>query len=84
MKQKEYVPAYRSGGYAILLALMKSTNDIFMDKSEIFRNGQPLSDSSFDVPDAKSKYGYTAWASMKTLIEKELVYKYVLFTVGGY
>lgn len=76
-KRKDYVPAFRSGAYAILVSLLKCPNEIYMDKSDIIRNGQPLCDISFDIPDvrANSKFGYTAWSAMKTLNDKELVHK---------
>ena len=76
---KEYIPAYRSGGYAILMALLRHGQQVaFLTKAEIMRHAQPFCDSSFDVPEtmnAGSRYGYTAWANMKTLLDKELVYK---------
>lgn len=81
LKVKEYVPAFRSGAYSILMALMNVQGDSFMDKSDIIRIGQPFCDVSFDVPDlkSKSKFVSTAWSSMKTLTEKELVYKFYLW-----
>ena len=44
-------------------------------KEDLIVRAQPHSDSSFSVPSDPSKF-YTAWASMKTLETKELVYKF--------
>ncbi|PYH45554.1 crossover junction endonuclease MUS81 [Aspergillus saccharolyticus JOP 1030-1] len=74
-KVKPYVPTLRSGPYAIILAL--STLDEHatqgMTKAELIEAAQSHCDSSFTAPSDSSKF-HTAWASMKTLLQKELVY----------
>ncbi|CAG8463046.1 8991_t:CDS:2 [Funneliformis caledonium] len=74
---KTYVPQYRSGAYAIMLALYKyceleSTPSV--TKSELIKEAQNYCDASFDMPIANQKY-YTAWNCMKTLLDKDYVYK---------
>ncbi|XP_041351019.1 crossover junction endonuclease MUS81-like isoform X2 [Gigantopelta aegis] len=75
---REYIPAFRSGPYAILLALYRNAqnpNSIhdFMTHTEIIQAAEPLADNSFTVPDPGCRY--TAWSSMGTLIKKGLVIK---------
>ncbi|KAM3918318.1 crossover junction endonuclease MUS81 isoform 2-T6 [Leptodactylus fuscus] len=76
-KQREYVPQKRSGGYAVLLTLYKESKNPnskgYMTKTELQREAQPLCDKSFTLTDPSSKY--TAWSSVSTLIQKELVMK---------
>ncbi|TRY55515.1 hypothetical protein DNTS_014031 [Danionella cerebrum] len=76
-KKREYVPQKRSGGYAVLLTLFRHTkipgSKGFMFRNELQTEAQPLCDKSFTVPDLGSKY--TAWSSVSTLIQKELVVK---------
>jgi crossover junction endonuclease MUS81 len=74
-KQKAYVPALRSGAYALVLALSTLDEDSSsgLTKSELIELAQPHSDSSFSVPTQANKF-YTAWNSMKTLENKDLVY----------
>lgn len=75
--EQEYIPAYRSGGYAIMLALYRDTQDPagrgYLSKTDLIRKAQPLADKSFTVPDAGCRY--TSWSSMGTLIKKALVIK---------
>lgn len=74
-KAKPYVPAYRSGAYALVLALSTvDENRVGLPKAELIEAAQPYCDSSFTAPSDPTKY-YTAWASMKTLEQKELVYQ---------
>ncbi|XP_067400191.1 crossover junction endonuclease MUS81 isoform X2 [Emydura macquarii macquarii] len=72
-----YVPAPRSGGYAVLLSLYKDSMSPhsrgFLTKPELQRAAQPLCDKSFTLSDPGNRY--TAWASVGTLIRKELVLK---------
>lgn len=72
---QNYVPAIGSGGYAILLTLYEESlkNDYvgFMLKKDIIKIGQRLSDHSFSKPDSGTFY--TAWSSMKTLVNRRLV-----------
>ncbi|XP_047433210.1 crossover junction endonuclease MUS81 [Mugil cephalus] len=76
-KKREYIPQKRSGGYAVLLTLYKqsqiSGSKGYMFKLELQAEAQHLCDKSFTVPDLGSKY--TAWASVSTLIQKNLVLK---------
>ncbi|KAK3546636.1 hypothetical protein QTP70_031438, partial [Hemibagrus guttatus] len=76
-KKREYVPQKRSGGYAVLLTLYRHSqipnSKGFMFKSELQTEAQSLCDKSFTVPDLGSKY--TAWSSVSTLIQKNLLLK---------
>lgn len=75
-KTKPYVPVYRSGAYGILRA-MAEFGDVQgkpMTKTDIIHHGQQYCDSNFEVASDSSKF-YTAWASMKTIVDKGLVYK---------
>ncbi|KAG8563649.1 hypothetical protein GDO81_016164 [Engystomops pustulosus] len=76
-KQREYVPQKRSGGYAVLLTLYKESKNPnskgYMTKTELQREAQTLCDKSFTLTDPSNKY--TAWSSVSTLIQKELVLK---------
>ncbi|XP_010901157.2 crossover junction endonuclease MUS81 isoform X2 [Esox lucius] len=76
-RKREYVPQKRSGGYAVLLALYRDSQvpggKGFMFKLQLQAAAQPLCDKSFSVPDLGSKY--TAWSSVSTLIQKDLVLK---------
>ncbi|XP_078592433.1 structure-specific endonuclease subunit MUS81-like isoform X3 [Branchiostoma floridae x Branchiostoma japonicum] len=74
---KEYVPAFRSGPYALLVTLYRNMQNPnsrgFMGRAELQREAQPLSDKSFTLPDPGSHY--TAWSSMGGLVKKGLVIK---------
>ncbi|XP_008286978.1 crossover junction endonuclease MUS81 isoform X2 [Stegastes partitus] len=76
-KRREYVPQKRSGGHAVLLTLYRQSqipdSKGFMFKLELQAEAQPLCDKSFTVPDLGSKY--TAWTSVSTLIQKNLLIK---------
>ncbi|KAM6949276.1 crossover junction endonuclease MUS81 [Aplochiton taeniatus] len=76
-RTREYVPQKRSGGHAVLLALYRQSQITdskgFMFKLELQNEAQPLCDKSFSVPDLGSKY--TAWSSVSTLVQKELLVK---------
>ncbi|KAL0936559.1 DNA repair protein [Colletotrichum truncatum] len=73
-KAKPYVPTYRSGAYALVLSLSTLGEDasIGLTKPELIELAQEHCDSSFTAPADPSRH-YTAWNSMKTLIEKDLV-----------
>lgn len=73
---KAYVPAYRSGPYALLLTLSTHDKDapIGMTKVDLIEEAQQHCDASFTAPADTTKF-YTAWNSMKTLLQKELVYE---------
>lgn len=75
-KPKSYVPAFRSGGYALILGLSTQPEDVpvGMTKAELIEVAQPHCDSSFTAPSDPTKF-YTAWNSIKTLLQKELVYE---------
>ncbi|KAL1878527.1 hypothetical protein VTK73DRAFT_7955 [Phialemonium thermophilum] len=75
-RAKAYVPAYRSGPYALLLALstLNEDNTTGMTKAELIEEAQQHCDASFTAPSDTTKF-YTAWNSMKTLIQKELVFE---------
>lgn len=75
-KVKAYVPAYRSGAYALVVALssIDENASVGLSKQDLIEAAQPYSDSSFTAPSGPTKF-YTAWNSMKTLITKELVYE---------
>ncbi|XP_063293898.1 crossover junction endonuclease MUS81 [Pelobates fuscus] len=76
-KLREYVPQRRSGGYAVLITLYKNSQSSsykgYMTKVELQREAQSLCDKSFTLTDANNKY--TAWSSVSTLIQKDLVIK---------
>ncbi|KAL7786249.1 ERCC4 domain-containing protein [Trichoderma ceciliae] len=73
---KAYVPAFRSGAYALILGLSNLPEDISssLTKAELIEASQPHCDASFTAPSDPTKF-YTAWSSMKTLVQKELVYE---------
>uniref|UniRef100_A0A4W4H2C8 Crossover junction endonuclease MUS81 n=1 Tax=Electrophorus electricus TaxID=8005 RepID=A0A4W4H2C8_ELEEL len=76
-KKREYVPQKRSGAYAVLLTLYRNSqlpgSKGFMFKNELQNEAQSICDKSFTVPDLGSKY--TAWSSVSTLIQKNLLLK---------
>ncbi|OTB08802.1 hypothetical protein M426DRAFT_71100 [Hypoxylon sp. CI-4A] len=76
-KARPYVPALRSGSYAIIMGLATTLvegtpNGI--PKTQLIEVAQPFCDSSFTAPSDPKSF-YTAWSSMKTLLEKDLVYE---------
>lgn len=75
-KPKAYVPSFRSGAYALIIGLSTQDEDasVGMTKTELIEVSQPHCDSSFSAPSDPTKF-YTAWNSMKTLVQKELVYE---------
>ncbi|KAJ5105874.1 hypothetical protein NUU61_003221 [Penicillium alfredii] len=76
-KPKPYVPALRSGPYALLLGLgtLNEHASQSMTKAQLIDVAQPYCDSSFTAPTDPTKF-YTAWNSMKTLVQKDLVYEH--------
>ncbi|KAG2224874.1 hypothetical protein INT45_008056 [Circinella minor] len=77
-KPRTYIPKYRTGGYAILLALLEHrecNNHVNVSKDQIIRLAEDHCDASFDMAEATNKT-YTAWASMKTLMDKGYVWKH--------
>ncbi|RKP14562.1 hypothetical protein BJ684DRAFT_8389 [Piptocephalis cylindrospora] len=75
-KEKSYIPRRRSGGYALLIALHRLTerHGEGVGKIELIHEAAPLSQNSFTSPLPGSRY--TAWSSMKTLREHELIHSY--------
>ncbi|KAI0482257.1 crossover junction endonuclease MUS81 [Xylariaceae sp. FL0804] len=75
-KVKPYVPAPRSGAYALLVALAsRDENDaVGMTKAQLIEAAQPHCNSSFTAPSDPTSH-YTAWNSMKTLADKDLVHE---------
>ncbi|XP_062616490.1 crossover junction endonuclease MUS81-like [Saccostrea cucullata] len=75
--EREYIPAYRSGPYALLITLYRDRQSAdgrgFMTKTELCNKAQPLADKSFTLADPGCRY--TSWSSMGTLIKKGLVVK---------
>ncbi|ODV63883.1 Mus81p [Ascoidea rubescens DSM 1968] len=70
---KKYVPAKRSGAYAILKALyLYDRNLNGMTKDEIIRKAGPFCDKSF-IPNPSIKNFYSAWTSSKTLLNNDLI-----------
>ncbi|KAK6843445.1 hypothetical protein PG987_004305 [Apiospora arundinis] len=76
-KAKPYVPKLRSGAYALIMGLAESTSPNGMTKSELIEVAQPHCDSSFSAPSDPTSF-YTAWNSMKTLLDKDLVHEQTL------
>ncbi|KAF0987035.1 hypothetical protein HZS_6497 [Henneguya salminicola] len=77
LKNKAYIPRYRSGPYALLLTLLKSNEKVpneSVSKTDLIRKAQPLCDSSFTIPAPPGSFK-TAWMGMSTLLKKELVIK---------
>lgn len=75
-KQKPYVPALRSGAYGLILGLATLGEDapVGMTKARLIEAAQPHCDVSYNAPSDPTKF-YTAWNSMKTLLDKDLVYE---------
>ncbi|KAI9737111.1 MAG: Crossover junction endonuclease mus81 [Cirrosporium novae-zelandiae] len=75
-KLKPYVPTLRSGAYAIILALATLPEDSSqgLTKAQTIEIAQPYCDSSFSTPSDPTKF-YTAWNSMTTLVNKDLIYE---------
>ncbi|RYP93467.1 hypothetical protein DL770_000351 [Monosporascus sp. CRB-9-2] len=73
-KTKPYVPALRSGAYALILGLASLGEDasMGMTKNQLIEAAQPHCDSSFTAPSDPTRF-YTAWNSMRTLVDKDLV-----------
>ncbi|CAH2982667.1 unnamed protein product [Chilo suppressalis] len=77
IKSKTYKPAYRSGGYAILIALLENMQEnpskLSLSKEELIEKAQKHSEESFVRP--KPESFYTAWSNMSRLISKGIVIK---------
>ncbi|KAF9585190.1 Crossover junction endonuclease mus81 [Lunasporangiospora selenospora] len=73
---KPYVPSFRSGAYAILLALLdaqEKDREGCLTKQDIQSRGQVYTDTS--LTNADHGKIYTGWSSIKTLENKSLVYR---------
>ncbi|XP_047530955.1 crossover junction endonuclease MUS81 [Vanessa atalanta] len=71
-----YKPAFRSGGYAILMGLLDHTtcrSTQSLQKDELINIAQKYCEESFTRP--KPETFYTAWSNMSRLISKGLVKK---------
>ena len=70
------MPSLRSGSYALILALSSLPEDqsVGLTKAQLIEQAQEHCDSSFTAPVDTTKF-YTAWHSMKTLVDKDLVYE---------
>jgi len=77
-KQREYIPQYRSGAFALLVTLyldsLSPDSPGYMSKADLMKQAAPYSDQAFDQC-APGKLYYTAWSSMSSLIDKGLVHK---------
>jgi crossover junction endonuclease MUS81 len=73
---RQHVPTFHSGAYAIIVGLSEGDeNDVgaTLTKAGIIVAAQKHCDASFTAPSSMSRY-HTAWNSIKTLLDKELVY----------
>jgi crossover junction endonuclease MUS81 len=71
--KRTYVPRKRSGGYAILLVLLEFDRDERgMSRDAISSNATPYCSSSFENNPGANQL-HSAWNSVKTLINNELV-----------
>ncbi|KAM3080233.1 Crossover junction endonuclease mus81 [Clarireedia jacksonii] len=73
-KLRSYVPGQRTGAYALLLALatLPRSSREGITKEQLIPLAQPHCDISFTKPPT-GKF-YTAWDSIKTLVNKDMVY----------
>ncbi|KAJ1926928.1 Crossover junction endonuclease mus81 [Tieghemiomyces parasiticus] len=82
-----YVPRYRSGAFAILLALHVLTHrerrrtrgdgtdhETWLSKFAIVEVAKHFCDATFDL--SARGGAYSAWSAMKALVDKELVYRF--------
>ncbi|RLV89396.1 Crossover junction endonuclease MUS81 [Spathaspora sp. JA1] len=70
---KKYIPKYRSGGYAILLALYQhDKSDRGIAKDPLINHASKHCDRSFTSNPSTSEF-YSAWNSVKTLMNHNLV-----------
>lgn len=71
-RKRQYIPKHRSGGFAILIALyIGDIKRVGLLREEIVKIASPYSEKSFSFnPGADF---YSAWSSIKVLINNELV-----------
>lgn len=76
-KKRQWIPQVGSGGYAIVLALKQNENEYGtgqgMAKSDIIRKAKTWCGTPFKTNPKTGVY-YSAWSSVKTLINNDLVY----------
>ena len=73
-KDKEYIPARRSGAYGLILALFKEIGaGEYLNKKDLQEAAQPYADCSFTQSSIHERY--SAWSAMSGLIKKGLVEK---------
>lgn len=73
-KTKPYVPTLGSGAYAIVMALATLGDEhLGVSKEEVIALAQSHTEASFTAPSQANKF-YTAWNSMKTLEDKDIVH----------
>nr|CAG4642515.1 EOG090X06E6 [Evadne anonyx] len=73
-KDKEYIPARRSGAYALIIALYKDIGaGEYLTKKDLQVAAQPYADCSFTQTSVHERY--SAWSAMSGLIKKGLVEK---------
>lgn len=70
--KKPYVPQLRSGAYALILGLSSIDESECVSRQQLIELAQPHCDSSFTATKDTTSF-YTAWNSMKTLVDKDLV-----------
>lgn len=70
--KKPYVPQLRSGAYALILGLSSIDESECVSKQQLIELAQPHCDASFTATKDTTTF-YTAWNSMKTLVDKDLV-----------
>ena len=75
-KPKPYIPKLRSGAYALIMGLSTISEDAprGLPKDQLIELAQPYCDASFTAPEDPTKF-YTAWSSMKTIMQKDYVYE---------
>lgn len=69
---RPYHPKFRTGSWAMLIALFRSENPQGLTKQELIDAAQPLCDTSFTEPTDYNGF-YSSWSSMTTLRNKNLV-----------
>ncbi|KAL8726332.1 MAG: hypothetical protein Q9181_006091, partial [Wetmoreana brouardii] len=69
---KPYVPQLRSGPYALILGLASIKDDEQVTKQQLIELAQPHCDASFTATRDTTSF-YSAWNSMTTLVNKDLV-----------
>lgn len=70
--KKPYVPQLRSGAYALILGLSSIDESECVSRQQLIELAQPHCDASFTATKDTTTF-YTAWNSMKTLVDKDLV-----------